>query len=275
MSKRLSDREKSEIRLASINAENAIRIKQIPLEKMKVRLAQLNDELARRKSLEVIRLAAEHAEKARKERLAKEKAEEARQQELARQQAEQNKTAQEAAERFRQEQAKRARESAERDRKERAGWEARWKAAQEAAENARQEQVKQEAAESARQEQVRKQAADARKSRQHAPTATDRERTRRSTHRSKNPGNCGHRFWWNKVEGHHVCAHCTRPLFKFAEQCPGCDTIACVSCRYMLKAGSVPSAYKGSADKKKGNPKSRWKDRTDTSGDDSYWYDWD
>jgi hypothetical protein len=106
MSKRLSDQEKSEIRLGSINAENAIRIKQIPLEKMKVRLAQLNDELARRKRLEVIRLAAEHADKVVKERLAKEKAEEARRQEWARQQAERNKAAQEAAERFRQEQAK-------------------------------------------------------------------------------------------------------------------------------------------------------------------------
>jgi hypothetical protein len=37
----------------------------------------------------------------------------------------------------------------------------------------------------------------------------------------------------------------------------------------------VPSAYKVSADKKKGNPKSRRRDRTDTSEDYSYQYGWD
>ncbi|KAH6873175.1 hypothetical protein BKA58DRAFT_439246 [Alternaria rosae] len=157
LSKRLSEQEKSEIRLASINAENAIRIKQIPLEKARKQLSQLNDEFARRKDLEDTRLAAEKTERARKERLAREKAEEARQREWARQQAERNKVAQEAAERWKQEQAKQARETAERDRKERAAREARWKAAQEAAGKFRREQAE---AETARQEQ-RKRAVDA------------------------------------------------------------------------------------------------------------------
>ncbi|CAG5144507.1 uncharacterized protein ALTATR162_LOCUS1558 [Alternaria atra] len=125
LSKRLSEQEKSEIRLASINADNAIRIKQIPLDKARAQLKQLEDQLTRRKVQEDKRIAAEKAHKASMERLARERAKEAQRQEWARQQAERNKAAQEAAERFRQEQAKQARESAERERKERAAWEAR------------------------------------------------------------------------------------------------------------------------------------------------------
>jgi hypothetical protein len=298
LSKRLSDQEKSEIRLASINAENAIRIKQIPLDKARRRLGQLNDELARRKILEVARLAAEIAEKARKERLAREKAEEARHREWARQQAERSKAAQEAAERFRQEQAKQARETAERNKRESAAREARWKAAQEAADKARQEQTKQakenaerirkervareakrkvsQEADNAKQRQKTKQAADARKSTQHAPGTTDRGRAQRSNHSKRHSGACRHKFWWNKVEGHHVCAHCTRPLFKFAEQCPGCDTIACATCRYTLKAGGTPSSNNDYGDGHRSSPRSRRNDRDATSGGytDDY-YDWD
>ncbi|RYO27104.1 hypothetical protein AA0111_g7450 [Alternaria arborescens] len=216
LSKRLSDQEKSEIRLASINADNAIRIKQIPLNKATAQLNQLCDQLAQRRVQEEKRIAAEKAHKANMERLARERAYEARRQEQARQQAERNKAAQEAAERFRQQQAEQARESAERARKERAAWEAILKACQE---------------EEEAQERLRKQEAD-------------KERTRRSNERNASFGNCDHRCWWNKVEGYHICAHCTRPLFKFAEQCPSCNTIACASCRHILKTGGVPSAYK-------------------------------
>jgi len=216
LSKRLSDQEKSEIRLASINADNAIRIKQIPLNKATAQLNQLCDQLAQRRVQEEKRIAAEKAHKANMERLARERAYEALRQEQARQQAERNKAAQEAAERFRQQQAEQARESAERARKERAAWEAILKACQE---------------EEEAQERLRKQEAD-------------KERTRRSNERNASFGNCDHRCWWNKVEGYHICAHCTRPLFKFAEQCPSCNTIACASCRHILKTGGVPSAYK-------------------------------
>ncbi|KAL1800734.1 hypothetical protein ACET3X_001076 [Alternaria dauci] len=219
LSKRLSDEEKNAIRMASINADNAIRIKQIPLEKAKAQLRQLQDYLAQRRVQEEKRIAAEEARKAERERLAAERAYEALRRERARQQAEQDKAAQEAAERFRQEQAKQARESAERDKKERAAREARWKAYEEEAERVRQERV-------------RKQAADR------------EERSKRFNERNTWSANCNHKRWWNKVEGHHICAHCTRPLFKFAEQCPGCNTIACASCRQILKAGGIPSTYK-------------------------------
>ncbi|RYO02586.1 hypothetical protein AA0120_g1169 [Alternaria tenuissima] len=227
LSKRLSDQEKSEIRLASINADNAIRIKQIPLDKAKAQLKQLEEQLAQRKAQEEQRIAAEQARKANMERLARERAYEARHQEQTRQQAERNKAAQEAAERFRQQQAEQARESAERARKERAAWEAILKACQEEA-----------------QERFKKQEAD-------------KERTRRSNERNTSFGNCDHRCWWNKVEGHHICAHCNRPLFKFAEQCPSCNTIACVSCRHILKTGGVPSAYKNDGDWNTGHARRR------------------
>ena len=227
LSKRLSDQEKSEIRLASINADNAIRIKQIPLDKAKAQLKQLEDQLVQRKAQEEKRIAAEQARKANMERLARERAYEARRQEQARQQAEWNKAAQEAAENSRQQQAEQARESAERARKERAAWEAILKACQEEA-----------------QERFKKQEAD-------------KERTRRSNERNTSFGNCDHRCWWNKVEGHHICAHCTRLLFKFAEQCPSCNTIACASCRHILKTGGVPSAYKNDGDWSTGHARRR------------------
>jgi hypothetical protein len=204
LSKRLSDQEKSEIRLASINADNAIRIKQIPLNKATAQLNQLCDQLAQRRVQEEKRIAAEKAHKANMERLARE--------------------------RFRQQQAEQARESAECARKERAAWEAILKACQEEA-----------------QERLRKQEAD-------------KERTRRSNERNASFGNCDHKLWWNKVEGHHICAHCTRPLFKFAEQCPSCNTIACASCRHILKTGGVPSAYKNDGHWSTGHAR-RWNRR--------------
>ena len=231
LSKRLSDQEKSEIRLASINADNAIRIKQIPLDKAKAQLKQLEDQLVQRKAQEEKRIAAEQARKANMERLARERAYEVRRQEQARQQAERNKAAQEAAERFRQQQAEQARESAERERKERAACEAKWKAYQEEAQRVAQERFRKQEA--------------------------DKERTRTSNERNTSFGNCKHRRWWNKIEGHHTCAHCTRPLFKFAEQCPSCSTIACASCRQTLKAGGVPSAYKNDGNWSTGHARRR------------------
>ncbi|CAN9132425.1 unnamed protein product [Alternaria alternata] len=171
LSKRLSDQEKSEIRLASINADNAIRIKQIPLDKAKAQLKQLEEQLAQRKAQEEKRIAAEQARKANMERLARERAYEVRRQEQARQQAERNKAAQEAAERFRQQQAEQARESAERERKERAACEAKWKAYQEEAQRVAQERFRKQEA--------------------------DKERTRTSNERNTSFGN-----YWESIDDH-------------------------------------------------------------------------
>ncbi|KAF1839749.1 DnaJ-domain-containing protein [Decorospora gaudefroyi] len=235
---RLSDEEKSEIRLQSIHAENAIRIKQIPLGKEKARLQRLTHELARRRDQEDVRLAAEQAEKARKERLARQKAEQARQQEWARQRA-----AQEA-------QEKAARAAAEKLRREQwAAQEARNKVAREAAERERAEVLKK------RQEEMRNREAsfqkwrEAQAKKQRAtPNAEQAQKgkTRKTTtaqtkSSSSSSSSCTHKGWWADVQGRHVCAHCTRPLHKFAYQCPGCSTLACVSCRNQLKAGLTPS----------------------------------
>jgi hypothetical protein len=49
LSKRLSEKEKNEIRLSSIQAESVIRIKQVPLDNCKAMLGRLETELTRRR----------------------------------------------------------------------------------------------------------------------------------------------------------------------------------------------------------------------------------
>lgn len=48
---------------------------------------------------------------------------------------------------------------------------------------------------------------------------------------------CEHRAWWMKVEGRFRCSRCLTETRRFAFKCPGCDKIACASCREILKHG--------------------------------------
>ncbi|KAI4668619.1 uncharacterized protein J4E78_002446 [Alternaria triticimaculans] len=139
LSNRLSEQEKSDITLATINAENAIRIKQIRLDEARVRLEQLNDDLTKRKNQERERLVAELAEKARKERLAKEKAEQARQWEQTRQAWEAEQRAEKESRKARKKAKREAEQKARQAAEQKAGWEAAKKAAREAEEYAREE----------------------------------------------------------------------------------------------------------------------------------------
>ncbi|KAI4922086.1 hypothetical protein J4E90_000514 [Alternaria incomplexa] len=139
LSNRLSEQEKSDITLATINAENVIRIKQIRLDEARVRLEQLNDDLTKRKNQEGERLVAELAEKARKERLAKEKAEQARQWEQTRQAWEAEQRAEKESRKARKKAKREAEQKARQAAEQKAGWEAAKKAAREAEEYAREE----------------------------------------------------------------------------------------------------------------------------------------
>ncbi|OOQ84278.1 hypothetical protein PEBR_33990 [Penicillium brasilianum] len=48
---------------------------------------------------------------------------------------------------------------------------------------------------------------------------------------------CEHKAWWMKVEGRFRCSRCLTETRRFAFKCPGCDKIACASCRESLKRG--------------------------------------
>ena len=52
---------------------------------------------------------------------------------------------------------------------------------------------------------------------------------------------CEHRVWWNQVDGAHCCSRCATTTTKFAFKCPGCKTVACASCRIVLR-GTAKSA---------------------------------
>ncbi|KAI1382915.1 uncharacterized protein F4822DRAFT_86326 [Hypoxylon trugodes] len=47
---------------------------------------------------------------------------------------------------------------------------------------------------------------------------------------------CGHMEWWKKVNGSHICSHCSIKTTQFALQCPECKIFACASCRKLLQA---------------------------------------
>lgn len=49
------------------------------------------------------------------------------------------------------------------------------------------------------------------------------------------PMTCNHRGWWVRVEGRFRCECCIKETRRFAFQCPGCEKIACASCREVLK----------------------------------------
>jgi hypothetical protein len=269
MKTRLSEEEKNEIRLASIQAETVIRIKQIPLDIEKAKLRKLKEELAQKSSQEDLRLSNERADKERKERAAKERAERARQREKVRLQEEQeakDRVAREASERARQEywKAEEARMKAARE-----AQEARNKAAREAAERLRQQQraaqeardkaaererrehwkrrnedlAKQQAEEAARQkEHERQQKAEQKRRRRAAQAGQNANKSDAKARKptTKSSGACTHEGWWSKVQGRQECTYCTATLYKFAQQCPDCGTTSCDACRRILQAGGTP-----------------------------------
>jgi hypothetical protein len=208
---RLSEKERVVFRMQVIDAHNVIRINQKSLDKEQVRLQGLKDDLAEREEREELRLSVERVKKAKRERLAREKIEEARRR---------ARTAEEAKDRA-------AREAAERvHQREQAAYEARQRAAREA------EEEHSRKMETLYTNFQRRQKDEARKAQE--------EQTRKDqAHKT-----CKHAGWWDKVSDRHDCTHCTRPLFKFTEQCSSCGIMAYTSCRDILKAGSAPLSYR-------------------------------
>ncbi|KAI2476672.1 Chaperone protein DnaJ [Pyrenophora tritici-repentis] len=233
--KKLSEKEKNELRKECIDAENATRIKQIPLNRTRAQLQQLRDELVCRKYLEDIRLANEHIEADRKERVRKAKVEEARLKEQARQQAQQR-AEQEVREAAARKEAERLRQEQER---EMAEYLARVRAANRAAERMRQEQAKKQQAE---QDAFYKTFAEKVREQKEAKNAEQQQKSKvRPKNGAKASGSCKHKGWWDTVEGRRECGYCTATLYKFAQRCPGCGIMSCDACRRVLQAGGTPS----------------------------------
>jgi hypothetical protein len=46
---------------------------------------------------------------------------------------------------------------------------------------------------------------------------------------------CLHRGWWTRESGRAVCQECDSVMRRFAFRCPGCQMVACASCRDDLK----------------------------------------
>ena len=265
MSPRLSEADKNELRRQNLDSDAAIRIKRVPLASERQRLQQLESELARRQTQENVRVARERQEKERKERLEREKAQAEAQrrweEQAAKKRAEMEANMKAANERFAKEQAARQKKAAE----------------EHAAMQAERARKKKQA--DADRERIQKLA---------------RERTaaaKAEAERNKSRGQpCRHRMWWDKIEGARDCGHCTKPLYKFALQCRGCQTIGCAECMRTLKAGRTPAidhGSKGRRNKSNNTRPSRGKNSygyeepfsppslpNTSSYDDSYdWYD--
>ncbi|KAI1144316.1 hypothetical protein F5Y05DRAFT_23675 [Hypoxylon sp. FL0543] len=67
-------------------------------------------------------------------------------------------------------------------------------------------------------------------------TARIFERLRR-VREEREAESCAHRAWWKKIEGPHLCSHCSTRTTKFALQCPQCQKITCASCRKVVQKG--------------------------------------
>jgi DNA repair exonuclease SbcCD ATPase subunit len=52
---------------------------------------------------------------------------------------------------------------------------------------------------------------------------------------------CEHRGFWPQIEGSHICSRCRVPTKKFAFECPGCQKVACATCRRELRAEAPKS----------------------------------
>lgn len=56
---------------------------------------------------------------------------------------------------------------------------------------------------------------------------------------------CGHRGWWDKVEGRTACPECGE-VWTYLLECPGCRMHACPKCQYNLRHG-LPRGTAGSS----------------------------
>jgi len=255
--KRLSEEEKNGLRKECIDAENATRIKRIPLDRTKAQLQRLRDELARRKEQEDIRIANERSEAEKRESIRRAKAEEARLREQARQQAQQR-AEQEARDAAARKEAERFRQEWER---EMAEVRARARMAKETAARMKQEQAKRQQAE---QDAYNKTFAEKVREQQEAKHSEQKQKSKtHSRNGAKASGSCKHKGWWIKVEGRQDCGYCTATLYKFAQQCPGCSITSCDACRRVLQAGGTPSVDHS---RRSGNGRAGKKTRGYTTG---------
>jgi hypothetical protein len=67
---------------------------------------------------------------------------------------------------------------------------------------------------------------------------TQRAQAQERTQHTSQTVICEHKAWWMKVEGRFRCSRCLTETRRFAFKCPGCDKIACASCRETLKHGN-------------------------------------
>ncbi|CAJ2507461.1 Uu.00g086470.m01.CDS01 [Anthostomella pinea] len=49
------------------------------------------------------------------------------------------------------------------------------------------------------------------------------------------PPVCAHRGWWGKISGSHLCSRYSTYTRLFAFKCPGCQKVACATCRRVLR----------------------------------------
>ncbi|KAL8691023.1 MAG: hypothetical protein Q9218_003661 [Villophora microphyllina] len=84
-------------------------------------------------------------------------------------------------------------------------------------------------------------------------------------HQTMNADLCRHRAYCSKLNGRRMCEVC-QDILKFAYQCPGCNVVACDSCRRILK-DEAPKTNSG----KGSGVETDWKDQADSGKDDDYW----
>ena len=120
------------------------------------------------------------------------------------------------------------------------------------AQEAREARARMQAAQEAREAQIRAQAAREAeaerqrvKSRHTASAASYSNHRRVPTFEDSKSTACGHRAFWPKLEGSHLCSNCQTIQRRFAFQCPGCKMVACADCRQILR-GEKPRHNKNS-----------------------------
>jgi hypothetical protein len=264
LSRRLSEDEKNALRRQNLDSEAAIRIKRIPLDSERLRISVLENELDLRRRVEEDRIFYERCAKEEKERLKREKA----QAEARRRQAEAAKKEREDAE------AKMRADNWERLRREAINKAAREQFAREQAARdaearaARQKASEEQAKRGAEARATREKAAKEQAKKEKEAVAAARERSARRAGATQ--ATCRHRMWWNKLENVHTsCQHCTKPLHRYALQCPGCQTIGCHGCMRALKDGRVP-AIDNSWQNQSRNSRPRRNQRTSSYEESTY-----
>ncbi|KAL7775491.1 hypothetical protein CFE70_009334 [Pyrenophora teres f. teres 0-1] len=56
---------------------------------------------------------------------------------------------------------------------------------------------------------------------------------------------CRHKGWWAKVETQRACGYCARECTRILLKCPGCQVVACDMCRRVLVTGGTPEVGGG------------------------------